>query len=440
MTAATPNDAIPSSVVVATASRSEFRWGWRVLLAALFGVACGASPVPFNTIGFMTGPLHDAFGWSFRDIGLGITVQGVTSSLLAPYYGYLSDRYGVRPVALASLAAFGVTFAALGFIPNSLLGYYALWFCVGLVGIGSTPVTWTRGVNLWFFRRRGLALGLVLVGTSLTAMLLPHLLRWSIHNLGWRMTFPLVALLPLLIAMPIGLWGFREPRPEQRPPELASADGSLTLAGLTLPLVLRDFRFWILVVSIFCVATAYGGAFVSFFQILKLHRFAETDAAWLVTLGGLSILVGRVGSGYLLDRIWAPLVTLPLLSAPALACLWLAGDNLPMAFAVTSAILLGVSAGAETDLIAYLTGRYFGMAHYGKIYGLLYMVFGFGSAISPALYGAVRDATGKYDLALHVAAVMFVVGALLLLFLGRYPDARQWAQRMAGSHPSSEKT
>ena len=436
MTLTKNSGATAASGVAAAAPHSEFRWGWRVLLAALFGVACGASPVPYNTIGFMNGPLHDEFGWSFRDIGLGITVQGVTSSLLAPFFGYLSDRYGVRPVALLSLAAFGLTFAALGFIPNSLPGYYALWFCVGLVGIGSTPVTWTRGVNLWFFTRRGLALGLVLVGTSLTAMLLPQFLRWSVHNMGWRMTFPLVALLPLLIALPIGLWGFREPRPEQRPPELASADGTLALAGLELPFVLRDFRFWILVVSIFCVATAYGGAFVSFFQILKLHRFAETDSAWLVTLGGLSILIGRVGAGYLLDRIWAPLVTLPLLSAPALACLWLAGDNLPMMLAIMSAILLGVAAGAETDLIAYLTGRYFGMAHYGKIYGLLYMVFGFGSAISPALYGAVRDATGNYDLALQVAAVMFVAGAVLLLLLGRYPDARHWAQRMAASRPA----
>jgi MFS transporter, OFA family, oxalate/formate antiporter len=86
-------------------------------------------------------------------------------------------------------------------------------------------------------------------------------------------------------------------------------------------------------------------------------------------------------------------------------------------------VLLGFAAGAESDLIAFLAGRYFGLAHYGKIYGMLYMPFGVGSAISPAIYGAVRDATGNYDAMLIVASGLFAAGALLPLLLGRYPTA-----------------
>ncbi|NJO13111.1 MAG: MFS transporter [Gammaproteobacteria bacterium] len=87
-----------------------------------------------------------------------------------------------------------------------------------------------------------------------------------------------------------------------------------------------------------------------------------------------------------------------------------------------SAVLLGLASGAESDLIAFLAGRYFGMAHYGKIYGMLYMPFGIASAISPAVYGAIRDRDGNYDAMLLVAMALFVVGALLLLALGRYPE------------------
>lgn len=85
--------------------------------------------------------------------------------------------------------------------------------------------------------------------------------------------------------------------------------------------------------------------------------------------------------------------------------------------------LLGFAAGAEADLIAYLTGRYFGMANYGKIYGMLYMPFGLFSAASPVVYAQVFDRTGSFDPMLQVAIGLFIVGGALLLTLGKYPAA-----------------
>jgi MFS family permease len=404
--------------------RSEFTLGWKVLVAAMLGVACGASPIPYNSIGFLLGPLHDEFGWSFRDISLGLTICGLAGSVLVPVYGSLSDRLGVRPVALWSLLAFGLSFGALAFIPPSLAGYWGLWLVVGVVGFGSTPVTWTRGVSLWFYRRRGLALGITLIGTSLTAILVPPLAAYSVQHFGWRLTFPILALLPLVVALPIGLRLFREPGLEQRPPELTVGG---ILPGVTLRQAVSGYRFWLIWASILCVAFAYGGVFVHLAQMLIGHGFTVTAAAGIVSTQGLAILAGRVGTGYLLDRFWAPLVTLPLLSAPAVACWLLAGDGLTPALAVMSAVILGLATGAETDLIAFLAGRYFGMAHYGKIYGMLYLPFGLASAVSPAVYGWVRDATGSYDAMLYVAIGLFIAGAVMLLGLGRYPDfqARQ---------------
>ena len=61
------------------------------------------------------------------------------------------------------------------------------------------------------------------------------------------------------------------------------------------------------------------------------------------------------------------------------------------------------------------------MAHYGKIYGFLYIPFGIGSALSPIIYGRVRDTTGSYDPMLFAAIFMFAIGGALLLALGRYP-------------------
>jgi MFS family permease len=411
----------------------EFRRGWRVLLAALLGTAFGASPLPFQTTGFMIGPIREETGWSLSQISFGVTIYGVLGAFLAPLFGAMSDRWGVRRVALGSTLAFGLAFASFSLMPASLAWFYLLWTLVGLVGIGSTPITWSRAVNLWFFRNRGLALGLTLVGTSVAAMILPTLTVALIHQFGWRGAYAALALLPLAIALPVAFAFFREPRPEERPPELnlVDASGKVALGGLTLREALAGRRFWILAVSIFCVAFAYGGSLVHMPQMLKAQGFADTQAAVVVSLFGVSIFAGRIITGLLLDRFWAPLVTLPILCLPAVSCVLLAGDQLSFTTAVFAGFLLGFSSGAETDLIAYLAGRYFGMANYGRIYGSLYMVFGIASALSPLAYGRVRDLTGSYDPILFAAAALFVAGALLLLALGRYPGNAELAPRGA---------
>ncbi|WP_243375734.1 MFS transporter [Sandarakinorhabdus cyanobacteriorum] len=399
-------------------ARSEFSAGWKVLTAGMLGVMCGASPLPFNTIGFVLGPLHDEFGWSFATISAGVTTFGITAGLLAPIIGAAVDRFGVRRIALGSLLAFALVFAAIGLIPGSLVAWFGLWFLIGLVGMGSTPVTWSRAINMWFYRSRGLALGLLLVGTSLAALIVPKVAVWAIATWGWRGMYPVVALFPLLLALPLGLAWFREPTAAETPAEITASGG---LVGVTFAEAAKDRRFWTIWISIALVALAYGGAHIHMPEIIKQHGLTAADGAGIMGMIGIALLSGRIVTGWLLDRIWAPFVCLPILSIPALACWWLMGNGTDQTMVWVSAFLLGFAAGAESDLIAYLASRYFGMANYGKIYGMLYMPFGIFSAISPVLYGRIRDTTGSYDQMLMGATFLFVAGALLLLTLGRYP-------------------
>ena len=398
--------------------RSEFALGWKVLLAGLIGVACGASPIPFNTIGFVLAPLKAEFGWSFAQTSLSVTIFGVVAALLAPYFGSLADRHGVRRVALLSLLAFGVIFAAVGAVPASLYAFYAIWFLIGLVGIGSTPVTWSRAVNMWFYKNRGLALGIMLVGTSISALVVPKVAVWAIANYGWRGMYPIVALFPLVVALPIAWLWFREPQPDETPTEITTGGG---LVGVSLAEALKDRRFWTIWLSIACVALAYGGAHIHMPEIIKQHGMGAAEGASIMGMIGLALMAGRVITGFLLDRVWAPIVSLPILLIPALACYWLMGTATDVQTIYIAAFMLGFAAGAESDLIAYLASRYFGMAHYGKIYGMLYMPFGIASAVSPVLYGRVRDVTGSYDGMLNAAMFLFAAGAVLLVTLGRYP-------------------
>ena len=237
------------------------------------------------------------------------------------------------------------------------------------------------------------------------------------------------------MALPLGLLWFREPRDHERPPEVAAV-GAAELPGRTVGEAMREKRFWILWISIALVSIAYAGALVHLPSMLAARGFDRTSAAAVMSVFGLSIFAGRIITGLLLDRFWAPLVTLPILCLPALSCWVLMGDApLSLTLAVAAAFLMGFASGAETDLIAYLAGRYFGMRSYGQIYGVLYMAFGLSTAISASLYGWVRDTTGSYDPMLLAAAGMFVAGAVLLLFLGPYPVFVA-AERSEGSSTS----
>jgi predicted MFS family arabinose efflux permease len=395
----------------------EFRRGWPVLVAAALGTAFGASPIPFNSAGPFTKPLAEEFGWGRGDIQLALFWFTAAVVLTVPFIGGLADRIGVRKVAIGALALFGITFAALAFTPASLFAFYLLWVLMGALGGGSTPVTWTRAVNSWFVHNRGLALALTLMGTGVTAAFLPSLATWLIEHYGWRKAFIGISLLPLAVALPVVIWLFREPEAKDAH-ELITPQSRV---GVTVGQALRDYRFWVIAVSILCVAIGVGGSITNFQPLLMDRGFQPQEAAKIAGVIGVSVIVGRLLAGVLIDRFWAPLVTLPMLALPALACFLLAQQEVPAFAAILSALLIGLAAGAETDLVAYLTARYFGLAHYGRLYGLQYSVFGFASGISPFLFGKVFDVTGSYQPILYVAAVLFVLGAVALLTLGRYP-------------------
>ena len=87
----------------------------------------------------------------------------------------------------------------------------------------------------------------------------------------------------------------------------------------------------------------------------------------------------------------------------------------------TAAAIMGFAAGAEIDLLAFLIGRYFGMKHFGAIYGVLYAAFIIGAGSAPALFGYAYDVSGSYAFILKVAAACFTCGAVLILTMGRYP-------------------
>lgn len=401
----------------------EFRKGWGVVLAAMLGIGLGLSPVPFYTIGMLAPELNKAFGWEFSAMMAGLPIMTLGVLIASPLVGWLADRYGVRRVALSSIVLFSLSFMSFALSNGSIHLFYLTWGVMAVFGAGTLPITWTRAVNNRFDVHKGLALGLSLLGTGVFGFLVKPLTAWLIADYGWRSAYVVVGLLPMLIALPVALLAFHDVEgtqvsgAERRAAQARRADAT---AGLSLPQALRDYRFWLLALSFVLISFSVGGLIPNMENILKIAGFARADIVALVSLIGLSVIVGRIAGGWLIDRIWAPGVALVMISLPALACYLLADAQLTTGSARIAIVLIGMAAGIEYDLMAFLVARYFGMKSYGAIYGAQYGFFAFGAGLAPVVFGKAFDKTGSYHSVLLLAAVFLVLGAVALLGLGRY--------------------
>ena len=407
----------------------EFRFGWPVVLSSMLGIALGMSPLPFYTIGVFAGPLAQEFGWGIGKVLAGVALFTATSIVATPIIGYVSDRVGVRRVALISIFLFSASFMAFALNNGSLILYYGLWVILAACGAGTLPITFTRAISNWFHRKRGLALGLALIGTGISGAMVKILAAAVTAEYGWRAAYVAVGALPLLIAFPIAVLFFRDvddPKAADRARQLnrTHGDSSVTapVYGLTLRQALADWRFWLMAVLFVPLSFAVGGPIPNLETLFGSKGFETRDAVFIASCLGYAVFFGRLIGGFLLDHFWAPLVACVLLMMPAISMYLLTSDLLSYGTAVLSVVLLGVAAGMEYDLLAYLVSRYFGIRSYATIYGVMYGFFGFGAGFGPAVFGRIFEVTGSYNLALEWSLWAFVACSLGLLLLGPYRD------------------
>lgn len=401
---------------VSSRSFNEFRAGGPPLLGAMLGVAAGLTGIVFYTHGVFVLPLTQEFGWSRGATQFAFSFVMMSAALTGPMIGGLSDKFGARRVALISMFALSLSFASLSLTTDNILVYYALWIVMSVIAAGTFPVTWTRGVNSWFDQNRGLALGLTMMGTGLVAAVGPSYAAWLIENFGWRDAYRAIGATLLVVAFPVAYFFFRE-----RDAEEVAIHSTTANTGVTLREALSDYRFWAMGIALLFVCYGVGGLITNLVPMLTDKGLPLEYAVEKAGLVGIMVIVGRLVVGYLVDRIWAPAVACVFLILPAASCLLLAQD-LPSGLMISiSALLIGLAAGAELDLIAYLSSRYFGLKNYGKIYGAQFVFFAVGSGAAPAVFGWSQDITGSYGLILYSTAALFVIGALLMLVMGPYP-------------------
>jgi MFS family permease len=388
-----------------------------VLLACFLGMGVSTVSLMGYSAGVFIQPLGEAFGWTRAEIGTSGIISNVVLMTAAPFAGRLIDRHGLRRVATTSMLLYAAGVFALSRIQGDILVFFALCAVTSLVGVASTPLAFTRAITAFFVRRRGLALGLGLTSTGVAGVLAPTLLTPFVAEYGWRAGYAALAAI-IFLSTPI-VWALVRDHPGAAAQKTGS---TAAVEGVTLAQARRDPTFWTMGLVFMLTGLAVNGLVVSFIPMLLDWGSPPGSAGSLAALIGAAVMGGRLITGLLIDRLFAPHVaaTVFTMAAAGLVAFWFVG---PPAAAV-AAICLGLAMGAEVDLIGYLTARYFGLANYGAIFGSQYCFLILGAGVSPIAAGAIYDITGEYSLALLASAMLLILAALAALALRRFPGSQ----------------
>ena len=347
----------------------------------------------------------------------------LTGLITAPTVGSIVDRIGPRKVGIVGLLGHAAMYVALSLNTGSVPLFYLTFAGLAVCAAGTLPVTWTTVVNGWFHRNRGLAIGLTMAGIGLAAVLAPPYVQFLIAAYGWRVAYMGIGLTALAISLPVVIMLFRMPDAGAAGEDSATP-GTPLAWGITRAEALRTYKFWALGVALLVITLTVIGIIPNFVPYLLDSGMAPVQAAEIASIMGVAVIVGRLTAGFLVDRIWAPAIAAAFFAMPILAMLIMANVTPTPAIAIAAAIFLGLAAGAELDLLAFLTSRYFGVAHYGAIFGGIYAFFTVGSGLAPLMYARTFDLLGTYRPMLLIAAGFLAVAIALLLSLGKYPQDR----------------
>ncbi|MBN2125848.1 MAG: MFS transporter [Deltaproteobacteria bacterium] len=339
-----------------------------------------------------------------------------------PVTGYLTDRLGARRVITTCSLILGLGVLLMGTIDTLWRAclYYAL------AGLGATGM-WTPVITVvqrWFApHRRGLALGILSTGYGLGFAAMGALFPWVVHHFNWRYAWYFLGAGAMAMAAANGVflrsdpagegatpWGQKGPHPAPRSPRSAGSG-----PGGAGALIFRNPNFWIIGVSYFCVAYSLYGITTFMVDYAKYQMGLSTEkASLLATVHGFAQVAGVLTILPLSDVLGRKRTII--LSNAFITCalggILFSGGSWKVLF-----VLVGVLAlfyGATFPIYGACAGDYFPRRVMGTVIGSWTPFYGLGAVLSHWVTGMLRDATGQYDRAFLINALLATLGLVFI--------------------------
>ena len=387
-------------------------------MAALFVVTYGIA-TPLAAYGVFLPVLAEAFAWSRGAISAALSINLLLGGLAGFGIGALADRHGPRVMLVLTVTLAGAAFALVSTV-DALWQLYLFVGVMGGVGMSSFYLLSASTVTHWFDERRGLALGLVLVGFSLGYISAGPLAAWLIAKLGWRWAYALLGsgcgLITMLAASTVRLPSVSEARMLRGTAARPDATGVSNPRGgfaaaersVTLHDALVDPRQWCLNVAWLLLGGLAMMISVHIVPFARDRSISLADASLALSAYGVGSVTGRIAAGAVSDRI-GTLTTIRIAyvveALALLVLLWVPSREALLG----SLAVFGVGFAASDTMITKVIPDVFGMRAIGAIMGVLTLGWRSGAALGPAAAGFLYDLTGSYTVPFGAAPVAVLV-------------------------------
>jgi MFS family permease len=394
------------------------RRGWMMvpILFVILAIIVGC----IDSMGVLFTPLIKHFGWSRTRISAVMSAVTLAIGVSTPLAGWLIDRVGVRMVIAAGAAIAGAGLL-MGSQADSMFSLAASCALFGLGGGGASLVSASYVIANWFGERRGIAMGVTMMGTSVGAALSAPLVSYVVALAGWRWAFAMLGAALLVIAMPLAAIFVGTPAaPSEivRPRDAAQAQPA-QLSGVEVREALRMRSFWL-----FCLIYAMAGIAGSAVN-LHLMPFLLTDgfkpaiAAWVLSTYFMGATVAKPILGAGADRIGVRGGICFALLMMGGSCLLIprVADHRVM---FTLAATYGFGIGGPVALMPLLGAEAFGLRRYGTLMGLAGLAQMGSGVIGPIATGAFFDRYGSYAPAFALFGIMLAAASVLPFACGNF--------------------
>jgi len=369
------------------------------------------------TFGVFFKPVSSEFGWTSAATSGAFTFYSIAHGALYIATGKISDRFGPKPMMIASGLFFGLGFFLMSGI-SSIWQLYLYNFLIA-VGISGGFVPLLSTITHWFEKRRGLMTGLVLAGGGLGQAIFPQIGTWLIAEYDWPAAYRIFGVGILIGVILLSLFLRKDPAQMGLVPYGAisgTGNKEKVRTGLSIKEVIHTGRWWLFFTSIILFQFGLGVMVVHAINHgIDLGMSAAAAAGIVTTFAGVGI-AARVFFGAVVDRIGGKYVM-------ALGILVLAVSMLGIALTrsvglfYTLAAVFGLGFGASISSMSPLTAQLFGLRSHGVIFGVATFGATVGGGLGPLMAGAIFDATDSYSLAFIIASVLSLVAFTGIMFL-----------------------
>ena len=407
--------------------------GWWVVSAPFLIAAIGTGAGQYG-FGLFVEPLEREFGWSRAQINLSLSFT-LVGGLLAPWLGWIIDRYGTKPMMAASLVLVAASFFARPWM-TELWHWYALSLLQYIGYSGASMLAAGKLVGVWFQRRRNRAMAITAMGNNVGGMAFPPVMGLILTLLSWQGAYVSLGVMSLLLVA-YALAAVRDfPERSEVDEEFGADDGDgergggekeknavggdsrlSHLTGRTLQEALHDRAFYAITLSILLGTFTYAAIIPNIIPHLQEGGASLAVAVSVLTVYGLMGVVGKWAMGIVAERITARYALMLNFCGQIVCLLATLRADIPLVMWI-AVPAMGIFNGAFGALFQLVVQDAFGVRHFGKIMGVINFATMVSFGVGPWMTGAAFDMTGSYAFAFAGVAALFAVGAASLTLAG----------------------